>query len=166
MAIPQHGSQNKFTITDTNYQNGLHKQIIATPKLIHIRSISDICELLCFSSTSLVEITVESLANLHKRPEALTRYYVTSYWQAEWVSFMGAWELKDIVWSNVRLNKSLQKEKFTFDPLTLYSLITKCKFSFIGEKSFKYHYDLSCKINSLILVTALFYRAYRYYKRF
>ena len=38
LAIPQNGSQNKFTITDTNYQNGSHKQIIATPKLIHIRS--------------------------------------------------------------------------------------------------------------------------------
>ena len=30
-------------------------------------------------------VTVVSLANLHKRPEALARYYVTSYWQAEWV---------------------------------------------------------------------------------
>ena len=30
------------------------------------------------------QITVVSLANLHKRPEALARYYVTSYWQAEW----------------------------------------------------------------------------------
>ena len=27
-----------YTITDTNYQNGLHKQIMATPKLTHIRS--------------------------------------------------------------------------------------------------------------------------------
>ena len=35
--------------------------------------------------TSLVQITVVSLANLHKRSEALARYYVTSYWQAEWV---------------------------------------------------------------------------------
>ena len=35
--------------------------------------------------TSLVLLTVVSLANLHKRPEALARYYVTSYWQAEWV---------------------------------------------------------------------------------
>ena len=34
---------------------------------------------------SLVLLTVVSLANLHKRPEALARYYVTSYWQAEWV---------------------------------------------------------------------------------
>ena len=32
-------------------------------------------------------VTVVSLANLHKRPEALARYYVTSYWQAEWVTF-------------------------------------------------------------------------------
>ena len=30
-------------------------------------------------------MTVVSLANLHKRPEALAHYYVTSYWQAEWV---------------------------------------------------------------------------------
>jgi len=46
---------------------------------------SDICYLLWFPSTSLVQIAVVSLANLHKRPEALARYYVTSYWQAEWV---------------------------------------------------------------------------------
>ena len=26
-----------------------------------------------------------SLANLQKRPEALSRYYMTSHWQAEWV---------------------------------------------------------------------------------
>ena len=31
-------------------------------------------------------MTVVSLPNLHKRPEALARYYVTSYWQAEWVT--------------------------------------------------------------------------------
>ena len=30
-------------------------------------------------------MTVVSLANLHKRPEALSCYYVTSRWQAEWV---------------------------------------------------------------------------------
>ena len=35
--------------------------------------------------TSLVLLTVVSLANLHKRPETLACYYVTSYWQAEWV---------------------------------------------------------------------------------
>ena len=29
---------------------------------------------------------MESLANLHKRLKALARYYVTSYWQAEWVN--------------------------------------------------------------------------------
>ena len=40
---------------------------------------SDICQLLSFSSTSLVLITVVSLANLHKRLKALARYYVTSY---------------------------------------------------------------------------------------
>ena len=33
MAISQSGLQNK--LTDTKYQNGLHKQIIATPKLKH-----------------------------------------------------------------------------------------------------------------------------------
>ena len=33
----------------------------------------------------IITVTVVSLANLHKRPEALARYYVTSYWQAEWV---------------------------------------------------------------------------------
>ena len=35
--------------------------------------------------TSRVLLTVVSLANLHKRREALARYYVASYWQAEWV---------------------------------------------------------------------------------
>ena len=30
-------------------------------------------------------VIVVSLANLHKRPEPLARYYVTSYWQAGWV---------------------------------------------------------------------------------
>ena len=29
-------------------------------------------------------LSVVSLANLHKRPEALARYYVTLHWQAEW----------------------------------------------------------------------------------
>ena len=77
-----------YTIMDTRYQNGLHKQIIATPKLTHIRSNKRYIAIfagLSFSSTSLVQITVVSLANLHKRPEALARYYVSSYWQAEWV---------------------------------------------------------------------------------
>ena len=46
-------------------------------------------------STSLVQITVVSLANLHKRPEALARYYVTSYWQAEWV--------KKLRWKTIEL---------------------------------------------------------------
>ena len=41
MAIPQHGpqkekNQQKYTITDKNYQNGLHRQIIATTKLTHL----------------------------------------------------------------------------------------------------------------------------------
>ena len=30
-------------------------------------------------------IAFASLANLHKRPETVARYNVTSYWQAEWV---------------------------------------------------------------------------------
>ena len=41
MAIPQHGPQNKLTKLYNyghKYQNGLHKQIVATPKLTHIRS--------------------------------------------------------------------------------------------------------------------------------
>ena len=54
---------------------------------------SDICKLLSFSSTSLVLITVVSYANLHKRPEAHARYYVTSDWQAEWVKI---WRWKTI----------------------------------------------------------------------
>ena len=29
-------------------------------------------------------LSVVSLANLHKRSEALARYYVTLHWQAEW----------------------------------------------------------------------------------
>ena len=45
--------------------------------------------------TSLVQITVVSLANLHKRPEVLARYYVTSYWQAEWV--------KKLRWKTIEL---------------------------------------------------------------
>ena len=56
---------------------------------------SDICELLSFSSTSLVLITVVSLATLHKPPEALARYYVMSYWQAEWI--------KKLRWKTIEL---------------------------------------------------------------
>ena len=48
-----------------------------------------------FSSTSLVQITVVSIANLHKRPEALARYYVASYWQAVWV--------KKLRWKTIEL---------------------------------------------------------------
>ena len=45
--------------------------------------------------TSLALLTVVSLANLHKRPEALARYYVTSYWQAEWA--------KKLRWKTIEL---------------------------------------------------------------
>ena len=95
MAIPQHGPQNKLTklynhghkiskrFTQADYSNT--KAHIHSIKL----AISDICYLLYFSSTSLAQITVVSLANLHKRPEALARYYLTSYWQAEWASNLG-----------------------------------------------------------------------------
>ena len=41
MAIPLHGPKNKFKKLYNHghkHQNGLHKQIIATPKLTHIRS--------------------------------------------------------------------------------------------------------------------------------
>ena len=41
MAIPQHGPQNKLAKLYNQghkYQNGLHKQIKAAPKLAHIRS--------------------------------------------------------------------------------------------------------------------------------
>ena len=75
-------NEQNYAITDTKYQNGFHKQIIATPKLTRIRSnkrYNHICKLLSFSSTSLIQITVVSLANLHKQPETLSRYYVTSY---------------------------------------------------------------------------------------
>ena len=54
--------------------------------LIKLAIYSDICKLLSFSSTSLVQIAVVSLANLHKRLQALAPCYVTSYWQAEWVT--------------------------------------------------------------------------------
>ena len=51
--------------------------------------------LLSFSSTPLVLITVVSLTTLHKRPEALARYYVTSYWPVEWV--------KKLRWKTIEL---------------------------------------------------------------
>ena len=93
MAIPQHGPQNKLTklynhghkiskrFTQADYSNTK-----AHAHSIKLAIYSDIWWLLSFSSTSLVQITVVSLANLHKRPKALARYYVTSYWQAEWVN--------------------------------------------------------------------------------
>ena len=95
-------SQN-YTITDKKHQNGLNKQIMATPKLTHTRSNKRYIAMfagLSFFSTSLVQITVVSLANLHKRPEALARYYVTSYWQAEWV--------KKLRWKTIELSPQLR----------------------------------------------------------
>ena len=96
MAIPQHGPQNKLTklynhghkiskrFTQADYSN-----IKAHTHLIKQVTYSDICCLLSFSSTSLVQMAVVSLAKLHKRPEALARYCMTSYWQAEWVKKLG-----------------------------------------------------------------------------
>ena len=91
MAIPQHGSQNKLTKLYNHGQKILKRftQADYSNTKAHIHSTklaiySDACYLLSFSSTSLVQIPVVSLVNLHKRPEAFARYYVTSYWQAEW----------------------------------------------------------------------------------
>ena len=92
MAIPQHGPQNKLTKL-YNYGHKISKRFTQTDynsNKAHTLSIklaiySDICWLLSFSSTLLVLITVVSLANLPKGPEALACYYVTSQWQAEWV---------------------------------------------------------------------------------
>ena len=85
ISIPQHGPQNKLydyghkiskRFTQADYSN--NKTHTLTIKLAIY---SDICWLLSFSSTSLVQITVVSLANyLHKGPEDLARYYVTSHW--------------------------------------------------------------------------------------
>ena len=102
MAIPQHGPQNKLTklynhghkiskrFTQADYSNTK-----AHTHSIKLAIYSDICQLLSFSSTSLVQITVVSLANLYKRPETLARYYVTSYWRAEWV--------KKLRWKTIEL---------------------------------------------------------------
>ena len=92
MAISQHGPQNKLTKL-YNYGHKISKRFTQTDHssnkahtlAIKLAIYSDICKLLSFSSTSLVLITVVSLANLHKRPEALARYYVTPHWQTEWV---------------------------------------------------------------------------------
>ena len=85
MAISQHGPQNKLTKL-YNYGHKISKRFTQTDHssnkahtlAIKLAIYSDICKLLSFSSTSLVLITVVSLANLHMRPEALARYYVTS----------------------------------------------------------------------------------------
>ena len=85
MAISQHGPQNKLTKL-YNYGHKISKRFTQTDHssnkahtlAIKLAIYSDICKLLSFSSTSLVLITVVSLANLHKRPEALAHYYVTS----------------------------------------------------------------------------------------
>ena len=66
-AIPQHGPQNKLT----NLYNYGHVAIFAS--------------FLAFPRPRSSLITVVSLANLHKQPKALVRYYVTSHWQMEWV---------------------------------------------------------------------------------
>ena len=63
--------------------------------MIKLAIYSDVFELLSFSLTLLALLTVVSLANLHKRPEALARYYVTSYWQTEWV--------KKLRWKTLKL---------------------------------------------------------------
>ena len=91
MAISQHGPQNKLTKL-YNYGHKISKRFTQTDHssnkahtlAIKLAIYSDICKLLSFSLTSLVLITVVSLANLHKRPETLARYYVTSDLQAEW----------------------------------------------------------------------------------
>ena len=91
-AILQHGPQNKLTklynyghkISKRFTQAGYSNTKAQTPS-IKLAIFRDICYLLRFSSISLVLITVVSLANLHKRSEAFSRYYVTSHWQTEWV---------------------------------------------------------------------------------
>ena len=88
MAISQHGKLTKLY----NYGHKISKRFTQTDHssnkahtlAIKLAIYSDICKLLSFSLTSLVLITVVSLANLHKRPETLARYYVTSDLQAEW----------------------------------------------------------------------------------
>ena len=74
---------------DTKYQNGLHKQIIATTKLTHLRSnwrcSAIFASFLPFPRPRSSLQLWYPLANLHKGPEALACYYVTSHWQAEWV---------------------------------------------------------------------------------
>ena len=106
LAIPQHGPQNKLT-KQYNHGHKISKRftqaVIATPKLSHIRSnrryIAIFASFFAFTQPfpqpALVHITVVSLANLHKRPEALARYYETSYWQAKWV--------KKLRWKTIEL---------------------------------------------------------------
>ena len=85
MAIPQHVPQNKLTKL-YNHGHKISKQFTQADynnTKAHTHSVtlaiySDVCKLLSFSLTSLVPITVVSLANLHKRPDALACYYVTS----------------------------------------------------------------------------------------
>ena len=91
-AIPQHGPQNKLTklynyghkiekrFTLANYRNNK-----ANTLAIKLAIYSDICSFLAFPWPRRPITTAVSLANSHKRPEALARYYVTSHWQAEWV---------------------------------------------------------------------------------
>ena len=59
---------------------------------------------------NLVETrSLVSLANLHKQLEALARYYVTSYWQAEWVKKL-RWktiELPSPLWPRAQMNREV-----------------------------------------------------------
>ena len=58
--------------TQADYSNNK-----AHTRAIKLVIYSDICWLLSVSSTSLVLVTMVSVATLHKRPEAPARYYVT-----------------------------------------------------------------------------------------
>ena len=88
MAIPQHGPQNNLTKL-FNYGDKISKRFIKADysnnkaHTLAIKLATDRAIFNCFfifSSTSPVLITVVSLADLHKRPEALALYYVTSHW--------------------------------------------------------------------------------------
>ena len=102
IAIPQHGPQNKFKkIIQSRTKN---IKTVYTSRLQQHQSshtfdqISDIQRYLLASQLFLDlarQITVVSVANLHKQPEALARYYVTSYWQAEWVKKL-KWKTKEL----------------------------------------------------------------------
>ena len=92
MAIPQHGPHNKLT-KSYNHGHKISKRFTqadySNPKVhTHAIKLAIFASFLAFPqplSSKYRQIPVVSLANLPKRPEALARYYVTSYWQAEWV---------------------------------------------------------------------------------